>query len=941
MTRQKLQRILVAVIATWALTGWSATYEAIPTDPSVLTGTLENGLTYYVKRNNYPEHRADFFIAQRVGSVQETESQRGLAHFLEHMCFNGTKHFPGNTLISYLESIGVKFGANLNAYTSTDETVYNICNVPTARKSALDSCFLILSDWSHDLLLKGKDIDAERGVIEGEWRMRTGASNRMMERALPDLYPGSLYGERMPIGLMSIVKTFKHNELRDYYKKWYHPSNQCIIVVGDIDPKYAVDKIKEMFGKVKNPKNAVAVTPVAVPDNEQIIVSVQSDKEQPQSMVRLMYKHNDISDAEMGTTRYIENDYLKAVVGQMLGERLKDLAQEADAPFTRVVAHDRKYMLSKTKQAFEVIAFAKPGKENECATVLAREVQRAVKHGFTASEYRRARISYEAQLDNLYQDRDKYSNTRYARDFVRAYLDGEPIPSIEEFNRLSLKMIDGISVDQVNTFFRSLISPTERNVAIAAFCTDKGQLPTTSTITKAYRDGVKAQVEAYVDSVKTGHLLTIEPKAGKIVSETTVPELGAKLWTLSNGVKVYAKQTKFKADEVVIGASAPGGLSLNYKAADAPSLKSVNSVMALSGYGQFTSSELRKVLTGKRASVRTFISRTEQGLQGSASPRDLETEFQLIYLRLTQPQKDVKAFNQYLEQNRVRLQNQTDPKFEFADSIFSNVYAHHPMGAEKLSKDEIERVDYDKVMAVYKDRFSNVSGMSFYIVGNFNEDSLRTLVERYVASLPGNGQEEKPVDIGYHLFRESKKNFWKSKMSTPQTKVYFFWTNAYDYNLRSRILAKVTGQIISSMLLKEIREERGWTYHVDTHCSVVSDMNGDNKPIIFMPFNVTVTAGKGAETRKVVEGTMTGVAQNGVTAEQLNKVKQYLRKVYNEDNDDNTYWMVMLKDLKKYGINFHTDYLKTLDSLTSNDVRDFVRTLLAGQRLVLTMDPAE
>ncbi len=941
MTRQTIQRTLAAVFATWAFCGWGATYEAIPTDPSVRTGTLENGLTYYVKQNNFPEHRADFFIAQRVGSVQETESQRGLAHFLEHMCFNGTKHFPGNSLISYLESIGVKFGANLNAYTSTDETVYNICNVPTARKSALDSCFLVLSDWGHDLLLKGKDIDAERGVIEGEWRMRTGASNRMMESALSDLYPGSIYGQRMPIGLMSVVKNFKHKELRDYYKKWYHPSNQCIIVVGDIDPEYAVGKIKEMFGKVKNPKNATAVTAVAVPDNEQIIVTVQSDKEQPQSMVRLMYKHNDISDAEMGTTRYLENDYLKAVVGQMLGERLKDLAQEPNSPFTRVVAHDRKYMISKTKQAFELVAFAKPGKENECATVLAREVQRACKYGFTASEYRRARINYESQLNNLYQERDKYSNTRYARDFVRAFLDGEPIPSIDDFNRLSLKVIDGVSIEQVNTYFKSLISPTERNVAIAAFCTAKGQLPTVETITKAYRNGVAAQVEAYVDSVKTGRLLTIEPKAGKIVSETDVPQLGAKLWTLSNDVKVYAKQTKHKADEVVIGASAPGGLSLNYKAADAPSLKSINSVMALSGYGQFTNSELKKLLTGKRVLVRTFISRTEQGLQGSASPRDLETEFQLLYLKLTQPQKDLKAFNQYLEQNRVRLQNQTDPKFEFADSIFSNVYARHPMGAEKLSKEEIERVDYDKILAVYKDRFSNVSGMSFYIVGNFNEDSLRNLVERYVASLPGNGQEEKSVDIGYHLFRESKNNFWKSKMTTPQTKVYYFWTNACEYNLRNRILAKVTGQIISSMLLKEIREERGWTYHVDTHCSVVSDMNGDNKPITFMPFNVTVTAGKGAETRKVVEDTMDSVAQNGVTAEQLNKVKQYLRKVYNEDLDDNTYWMVMLKDLKKYGTDFHTDYVKTLDSITSHDVSNFVRNLLAGQRLILTMDPAE
>ncbi|MDY3912159.1 MAG: insulinase family protein [Sodaliphilus sp.] len=932
-----LRRIFALALAAGSISAWA--YEPVPADPAVRTGTLDNGLTYYVRRNAYPEHRADFFIAQRVGSVQEDESQRGLAHFLEHMCFNGTRHFPGNSLITYLESIGVKFGANLNAYTSTDETVYNICNVPTARRSSLDSCFLVLSDWGNGLLLKGSDIDAERGVIEGEWRMRTSAANRMLERALPQLYPGSLYGQRMPIGLMSVVKNFKHKQLRDYYKKWYHPSNQAIIVVGDIDPDYAVDKIKQLFGNVKNPKNAVPVTPVEVPDNEQLIVSVESDGEQSQSMVRLLYKHADLPAADASTTRFFENDYLNTVVSAMLAERLKDLSQEPSSPFTRVVAHDRNYMISKTRQAFEVIAFAKPGMEDSCAAVMAREVARAVRFGFTDSEYRRARINYESQVDALYSERDKYSNTRYARDFVRAFLDGEPIPSIDDFRTIVTRVIDGVTLSQVNAHFNSLISPTERNVALVAFCTADAKT-TPQSLTAAFRRGKSATVTAYTDSVRLGRLLMAEPVPGRIVAEDSVPGFGAKVWTLSNGIKVYVKPTTFKADEVVMGAAAPGGLSLNYNAADAPSLKAVNSVMSLSAYGQFTGSELKKLLAGKRASVRTFISRTEQGLQGSASPRDLATLFQLTYLKLTSPRKDVKAFNQYLEQNRVRLQNQKDPKFEFADSIFSNVFARHPLGAEKLSKQEVERVDYDKIMAVYRDRFSDCGQMDFYIVGNFNTDTLRTLVEKYVASLPSKGRVEKPVDIGYRLFNADKENFWQSKMQTPQSKVYFFWTNDCPLTLRNRLLAKITGQVFSAIFLKEIREDHGWTYHIDTHCSVVADMNGNDHPVIFMPLNVTVTAGKSAETRSIVTNEVARVARDGVTAAQLNAAKQYLRKVYKEDLDDNTYWMVMIKDRDKYGIDFNTNYLSTLDSITPADVRDFVKLLQGGHRLTLTMDPA-
>ncbi len=404
----KSPKLLLLAALTAAITASAAD---VPADTAVRSGTLPNGLTYYVRPNQYPEHHADFFIAQRVGSIQEEENQRGLAHFLEHMCFNGTKHFPGNSLIDYMESIGVKFGANLNAYTSTDETVYNISNVPTTRKSALDSCFLVLSDWSHDLLLRDKDIDEERGVIEGEWRHRTSANNRMLEQALPELYPDCRYGQRMPIGLMDVVRNFKPKTLRDYYKKWYNPGNQCIIVVGDIDPDYAVAKIHQLFGGIKNPKKTASVIPVAVPDNTAIIATVKTDAEQPSTSVRLLFKHDDLNDGCDGE-QWLRNDYLNYAVTTMLSQRFADLKQVPDAPFTHVGVADRNYLISKTRQALQLTALSKSGQAEGTMQWMSREVNRATRHGFTESELRRARATYDGAFEKLYRERTRYSNTR-------------------------------------------------------------------------------------------------------------------------------------------------------------------------------------------------------------------------------------------------------------------------------------------------------------------------------------------------------------------------------------------------------------------------------------------------------------------------------------------------------------------------------------------------
>lgn len=937
----KIKHLSVVLSTFLALTMTAG--EIVPADTAVRTGTLPNGLTYYVRHNNFPEQHADFFIAQRVGSLQEEEAQRGLAHFLEHMCFNGTKHFPGNSLISYMESIGVKFGANLNAYTSTDETVYNISNVPTTRQTAIDSCFLALSDWSHELLLRGDDIDQERGVIEGEWRHRSTAANRMLEKALPDLYPGSLYGQRMPIGLMSVVKNFKHKELRNYYKKWYHPANQCIIVVGDIDPDAAVAKIHDLFGKVKTPRNAVTPAPVAVPDNQNIIATVQTDVEQPSTSVRLLFKHNSLSRQQRATTIFMRDDYLNHLVASMLRARFDDLKQQADAPFTHVGVTDRHYLISNSCEAFQLTALSKTGQATGAMQWMAREVNRATTHGFTQGELRRAQLNYEAALDRLYRDRNRYTNTQYARDYTRAFLQGEPVPSIEDNDRIMRRIISEVTLDDVNQHLRTLVSPSDRNVVLITFAPQRADVPvpTEQELIDAFHNGRAQHVEAYVDSVMPDRLLPSQPVPGKIVAEDSVPLFGATCWTLSNGMQVMLKHTTIAPGEVVIAGAGPGGLSQNYRQQDAPTFKAFGALMGTLAFGEFSATDLKKVLAGKDVTMRTFVSKTEEGFQGAASRSDLPTAFELLHLRLTLPQKDTTAFNAYIERERSQQANrQADPKYEFADSIFAGVYNHHPLAGERLSRAEIDKVDINRVLEVYKDRFADVSDFTVYIIGDYDKDTLRTLTEKYLASLPGADRHEQARDIGYRLFSGEVTNFWSQKMENPQDKVYHFWTGPCPYTLRNHLLAQITGQVFKAIFLEEIREKRGWTYHVDTHCSISTNYNGQDPPVIFMPLNVTVTAGKAQETRQVIAQAVDNVVKNGITTQQLDKAKQYLRKVHGEALQDNTYWMDIMRRYTKHGIDFHHDYLNTLEAITPSDVRNFVAThIVTGNRLILTMTP--
>ena len=561
----KLKKLLMAALMLFSTTAMVAQemtqMPPIPVDPDVRMGKLDNGLTYYIRYNNWPENRAEFYIAQRVGSIQENDDQRGLAHFLEHMAFNGSKHFKGNELLRWCESVGIKFGTDLNAYTSIDQTVYNISNVPTTREGIIDSCMLILYDWADGLTLEQEEIEKERGVIHEEWRLRTSAQMRMLERDLPKLYPGSKYGYRMPIGLMEIIDNFERPFLQAYYEKWYRPDNQGIIIVGDVDVDKIEQKIKTLFGPIKLPENRALVTAEPVPDNNEPIIVIDKDKEQRINMVSVMMKHETFPDSLKSSMAYLLADYMKDAAITMLNDRLKEYAEKPESPFLQANVADGVYLLSRTVDAFELDVVPKDGQMEAALIAALTEARRAAEFGFTATEYNRFKANYESNLDKQYSNKDKRYNSQFVNQYVQSFLNSEPIPSIDFTHQTMKQLLPMLPLEGVNMVMKELFSENDTNLVVLNFNNEKdgAVYPTEDGLKKAIATARAAQIEAYVDNVKDEPLMTELPQKGSIVKETKNDLFGYTELTLSNGVTVVLKQTDLKKDQVLLRGEGFGG----------------------------------------------------------------------------------------------------------------------------------------------------------------------------------------------------------------------------------------------------------------------------------------------------------------------------------------------------------------------------------------------
>ena len=910
----------------------------LPVDTAVVRGKLPNGLTYYVRRNGWPEHRVNFYIAQRVGSIQENDEQQGLAHFLEHMAFNGSDHYPDDKLIGYLRSIGVEFGSDLNAYTGVDETVYRICNVPSARVESLDSCLLVLKDWSNGLTLDAKEIDKERGVIHDEWRQRTSAFMRILNRRLPELFPGSKYGLRLPIGKMEVVDNFKPEALRAYYRKWYRPDNQAIIVVGDVDVSRTVAKIKELFGGIKLPANPAKVVGEPVPDNAQPIIIVEKDKEMSNDMCQLYFKHDVYPDSLKNDMSYLVYGYGLSMGTSMLNSRLNEIAQNADCPFIGASVGDGDFILAKTKGAFTLSVAPKPGMTEKAVSTALREVARAVKYGFTPTEYARVRAEYLSRLEKIYTNRDKRDNSVFGDECRDHFLDSEPIISITDRYMAMKAVAPQIPVEMINRILCQTVSVSDSNLVVLSLHTEKegAVYPTADGLQKAI-DGVRSeQLTAWVDNVKNEPLIKTLPAKGRIVKEKTNPKFDYKELTLSNGARVILKKTDYKADQVALQAVSKGGSSL-YGEKDFANLYVLPAVIQSSGLGEFSVTELDKALAGKQASASLAISDLRESVSGQSTPKDMETMFQLVYLKFTDIRKDEKSYNAYMASMATMLKNRNlSPDAAFNDSVSSTLRMHNPRFAS-MTEEMLKQVDYDRILQIAKERTANAADFTFYIIGNFDEAAIRPLIEQYVASLPAKGKKENWKKVSTYAKGNIENKFLR-KMETPNAKAFMVWYNTKEpYTLEKGILADAAGQVLNMVYLKKIREDAGASYSPNAGGSFSA---GDDVPFAEIVGMCPMNPDKIDLALKIMNEETVNLSKS-VDPDMLNKVKELMLKRADESLKSNGYWLGVIKTYDELGLDEHTDFKKIVNGLTPEKVSAFVKNVIlkAGNSVKVIMLP--
>jgi zinc protease len=904
----------------------------LPQDTAVRVGKLSNGLTYYIRHNGYPEHVANFYIAQRVGSIQEEESQRGLAHFLEHMAFNGSEHFKENGIIEFTRGLGVEFGSDLNAYTSIDQTVYRVCNVPTKRQSALDSCLLILKDWSNGLDLDAKEIDKERGVIHGEWAMRNNASMRMFEGNLPKLYPGSKYGVRMPIGLMSVVDNFKPDFLRAYYKKWYRPDNQAIIVVGDVDVDHTEAMIKQIFGKTVVLANAAQVVAEPVPDNNEPIYIFAKDKEMQNNVIMLSMKSDPFPDSLKNTPLYYVQDFLIDASVRMINNRFAEMAQDPNCPFTSAQCSYGNYVISKTKSSLSVESDVKEGKDLEALAALERELQRVRQFGFTATEFARTKAEIVSIYEKNYSNRDKRKNDYFGNMYRDNYLSNEPIHSAELAYQMQTQIANMIPVEAINEGVKEMISVTDTNLVVFEMAREKDGLtyPTEADMRKSLEAARAEKLTAWVDNVKDEPLISQLPKKGSIKKEVENKTLGYKKLTLSNGATVILKKTDFKDDEVRLTGFAKGGNS-QFGDDDYANISMFNSVIGASGLGNFSNTELDKALAGKQASCGLSLGMIETNVSGSSTPKDVETMLQLLYLKFTAVTKDQKSFDNTMEQYRLSLKSWgTDPQHALLDTISANVYANKKRFGN-LHLADLDNVSYDRIIAMQKQAYANAGAFTFVIVGNFDEATIRPLVEQYIASLPAKAKMQKAKDIPLYA-KGCKVIDFKKKMETPKPYVLDFIQGSTVNTLENDVMLSAATDVLSMELLKDVREDAGAAYSVGASGNSSREKAYDVKPVLnIVQIYAPISAPEKIDTAMLLISRDTKNAGVTIDAEKLEKVKSNMLKNADINAKNNGYWLRVIKENENEGIDIFTNYKQVVQSMTPEKVAaHFKKTVLDG-----------
>ncbi len=904
--------------------------QAMPTpfDPNVRRGKLENGLTYYIRHNEKPAQRANFYIAQKVGSILEEDDQQGLAHFLEHMAFNGTVNFPGKALLNYMEHNGVKFGENVNAWTSIEQTVYMLTNVPTNNMGLVDSCILILHDWSSFIALEGEEIDKERGVILEEMRQGQGAQMRIYQKMLPEIYPNSPYGHRLPIGTEEVVANFDHEALRAYYHKWYRPDLQGIIIIGDIDVNVVESHLKSIFEDIPAPIDPAERTRFEVADNAEPIVSICTDREETHYNLSVYFKHDVMPNEAKGDISYWMKGYIDQLVATMYNNRMEELTQKANPPFIFGYGYYGTFFISDTKDAWTSLAYAKDKDGiDEAMNAIVAENKRMQQYGFTASEFERAKADLQKRIENQYDERDKQETNRYFYPILNHFLTNEPLMGIENEYMLLSQILPSLPVEAINAYAKELIR--EDNIVITLTAPEKeGEvLPTKEELLAMFEAANKVEVTPYVETVSDEPLIAVLPVKGAIESKEVDETFETVVLTLKNGVKVIYKPTNFKDDEVVMSVYSFGGYSAMDQS-DPYTLQEINSLVTLGGVGNFSAIDLPKVLAGKKASVHPYISNITEGMSGNCSARDLETMLQLTYLYFTSPRSDDEAFQSYITRTKSMVANiESDPNTAFRDNLMFALYDNHPL-VKRMKAEDYDKVDYDKAMKLYADRFKDANNFVFTFVGNINPETFEPMVELYLGSLKTKKNDETWTTNVPLITDKDVTSHYTKAMENPKVTCYIIYNGDMKFDRKSQLTLQLLNDVMDIVYTEKIREDEGGTYGVGVNANL---SQCPKESFMFLI---------GFETNKemyekligIAKAELQNVANNGPRPEDLKKVKEFLVKKHAEDLESNRYWMSSIVTKEQYGYNPMEDYIDIINGITSDDVANMAKAVLNGYK---------
>ncbi len=924
-------RIVAAVLFifnTCVIFSQSAADLKLPLDPEVKYGVLDNGLTYYIRSNSEPQDRASFYMIQNVGAILEKDSQNGLAHFLEHMAFNGTKNFPGKGILNTLEKHGVKFGVNINAYTAQDETVYNLSEVPTNKPGLLDTCLLVLNDWSNYLLLDEDEIEAERGVITEEWRTRRNASFRMMKASMPYIYNNSKYAERDVIGDLEVIKNFEYDVLRDFYHDWYRTDLQAIAVVGDFDAEEMEEKVISLFSQIPAVENPKERDVTLIPDNDEMIFGVITDKEADQSNITI-YIRQFVEDPGMENVEQMRDTYIEQLFNRVMSQRISELLQKGEPPF--VMGNIVRTSLARNYDMTAIVTIAKTNEEALALSAIMEEVERVKRHGVTAGELERAKSHILNRMENRVKEKDKITNDQYAREYRSHYLENNAYMDIEVQFQIMQALFNSITPDDIAQQIPGWFTTKNNVMVISGPESEEIDHLSENEAMAILETSRTMEVEPYEDIEVATSLIETPLAAGDVVAEKEIPELEAEEWTLSNGAKVVYRFADYEKDNISFRAVSPGGSSV-YDTEYVPSMEMLASIVPFYGVGTYDQTTLQKMLTGKTVELNLQLGELTEGMQGSASPKDIETLMQLIYLRFTAPRFDEEAHAAITQRYLAFVENMNkNPQKIMGDSLTLILTDYHPR-TRVMDADFIRDVKLQQIQEVYTDRFSDASDFTFFFVGNIQKEELEPYVEQYIATLPSTQRKENWIDREVNEPEGHVEKDITMELSVPKSTVILTFNEEMEYSPENLVKLRVIKGILTLRFDESIREEEGGTYGVSVSTSL--QHFPDEKANLMIAFDTDPE--KAAYLKELVYEELETLVKKGPEEKDLSKTVNNMLKEREENREHNSYWMNTLYNLYRHDINFNDpeNFEEILQSLTVKDVKKAMKQLYKGANVV-------